>query len=235
MNRKSKRLLDRSAPVQNDHVDPRDHGPEVENVDSGGGGGGGEGDDMEMTPFVDTGSAVPIVVDASAAVIPVDIDMSDGVVTVADPSTAAGGGGDVVVAVDVDVRDDIAVERGGYDVVGSAETAAVSASDGDGAVVGGRRGRAKTAKEEKAERYDQAVQEFLTGAWKSVRACATHFRVDHTTLGRLVKDPEAKFKGRGNVSKVFLPEEEDSIVGHIIWCMEHGCGLDIFQVRFLSF
>ena len=231
MLRKSKRLLFRSDPGP---AEPGDTAPEAENVDIGGGGDG----DRELTPFVDTGTAAPVVVDASASVIPVEIDMSDGVVTFPDTSTAEGGG-DVVVAVDVDVGEDISVQRGGFDVVGSAETVVVPSGDGDsegnGAVIGGRRARAVSEKEDRGRRYDQAMMEYRAGGWKSVRACAQFFRVDHSTLGKMIKDPDAKFKGKGRVSQVFLPEEEDRIVGHIIWCMEHGTGLDIFQVRFLSF
>ena len=55
---------------------------------------------------------------------------------------------------------------------------------------------------------------------ESVRVCATHFHVENTTVSSLVKDPEAKCKGRENVSKVSFPEEE-----HIFSCMEHGRGL----------
>ena len=43
--------------------------------------------------------------------IPVDIDMSESVFTVAETSTAAGGKGNVVLAVDIAVRNDFAVER----------------------------------------------------------------------------------------------------------------------------
>ena len=56
----------------------------------------------------------------------------------------------------------------------------------------------------------------------------------HTTLGALIKDPEAKYKGSGNVSKVFSPEEEEGMVDHIVWCMEHGAGMDIIQVSFTA-
>ena len=58
MNRKSKRQLHRSAPVQTDHANPKDDCHELENDDSGGGiggGGGGRGgevDDMRITPMV---------------------------------------------------------------------------------------------------------------------------------------------------------------------------------------
>ena len=58
MLRKSKRLLDRSA------------SDSLENDDPGGG-------VMENTPFIDAGSAGPIIVDPSAAMIPVDIVMEE--------------------------------------------------------------------------------------------------------------------------------------------------------------
>ena len=75
MLRKSKRLLDRSA------------SDSLENDDPGGG-------VMENTPFIDAGSAGPIIVDPSAAVIPVDIGHC-GVGWCCD---CAAGEGDVVVA-----------------------------------------------------------------------------------------------------------------------------------------
>ena len=72
MLRKSKRLLDRSASANSDSV---------ENEDPGGG-------VMENTPFVNAGSAAPIVGQSSAAVIPVEIGLEDGVVTVANTSAS---------------------------------------------------------------------------------------------------------------------------------------------------
>ena len=66
-------------------------------------------------------------------------------------------------------------------------------NDGDGDMIGGRRSRANT-EEERIERYDQAIKEYRSGAWTSIRQCAAYFRVDHSSLSKLLKDPEAKYK-----------------------------------------
>ena len=70
-------------------------------------------------------------------------------------------------------------------------------NDGDSDMIGGRRSRAKTEKEERVERYDQTIKEYRSGAWTSIRQCAAYFRVDHSSLSKLLKDPEAKYKGKG--------------------------------------
>ena len=84
MLRKSKRLLDRSASANSDSVENEDPGSGV----------------MENTPFVNAGSAAPIVGESSAAVIPVENGLEDSIVTIANSCNS--GEGDVVVA-DVDV------------------------------------------------------------------------------------------------------------------------------------
>ena len=137
MLRKSKRLLDRSA------------SDSLENDDPGGG-------VMENTPFIDAGSAGPIIVDPSAAMIPLDIVMEDGAVTVANTSSAAGeGAGDVVVA-EIDFVEEEVVECGVFDVVETVVESGDNDNDGDTRVIGGRKSRAKTEKEERAERSDQS-------------------------------------------------------------------------------
>ena len=74
----------------------------MENGDPGGG-------IMETIPFVDAGSAAPIVLESSAAVIPVENGIDDGLIA----STTAAGEGDVVVA-EVDVVEEEEVgELGG--------------------------------------------------------------------------------------------------------------------------
>ena len=76
----------------------------------------------------------------------------------------------------------------------------VESGDNDGDMIGGRRSRAKTEKEERVERYDQTIKEYRSGAWTSIRQCAAYFRVDHSSLSKLLKDPEAKYKRKGRVS-----------------------------------
>ena len=92
MLRKSQRLWDRSASANTDTE---------ENGDPGGG-------IMETNPFVDAGSAAPIVLE----VIPVENGMDDGVVA----SNTTAGEGDVVVAevdVAVEEEEEEVVEWGG--------------------------------------------------------------------------------------------------------------------------
>ena len=216
MNRKSKRLKERS--------EKESDGDKVAND----------------TVFVDIGGN-DVVVSESSEAIPVDIDLSDGLVTVVAASTAAAPASDDVVLAELVPGVDVPViERGGYDVVGNADTVVeVAGDEGSSSSSRGRdRDRNKSAyaraREDMAEKLEVAMEQFRTGAWKSVRACAKFYGVCHSTLNNMLKDPEVTYKERGCVSKVLSEEEEKSIVDFIIWRMQHGCGLEIFQVRFYS-
>ena len=93
------------------------------------------------------------------------------------------------------------------------------------------RGRKPTAKDEMAQRLETAIEAFKADLFKSVNACARAHRVSPNTLGKMLKDPDMEYKGRGNVSKVFSQVEEERIAAHITERMLLGCGLDVWQVR----
>ena len=96
------------------------------------------------------------------------------------------------------------------------------------------RGRKVTPKEDMAERMEAAIKAFKADLYPSVRQCAKVFRVCHVTLGKLLKDPDKKYVGKGKVSKVFRTWEEDMIVRHIKERMLVGCGMDVMQVRMIQ-
>ena len=88
----------------------------------------------------------------STNIVPVDIDVETGLVTVSDSTDTA------VVAeavVDVVAEDQLPLVRGGYDVVGADDTVVGGGEEGDMAdmEINDKRGRKKTAKEDMAERY----------------------------------------------------------------------------------
>ena len=93
------------------------------------------------------------------------------------------------------------------------------------------RGRKSSANDEMAQRLETAIEAYKADLFRSVRACAIAHRVSPCTLGKMLKDPEQQYKGRGNVSKVFSKLEEDRIAAHITERMLLGCGLDVLQVR----
>ena len=93
------------------------------------------------------------------------------------------------------------------------------------------RGRKSSANDEMAQRLETAIEAYKADLFRSVRACAIAHRVSPCTLGKMLKDPEQQYKGRGNVSKVFSKLEEERIAAHITERMLLGCGLDVLQVR----
>ena len=93
------------------------------------------------------------------------------------------------------------------------------------------RGRQVSANEEMSQRLETAMEAYKANLFRSVRACALAHRVSPNTLGRMLKDPEMEYQGKGKVSKVFSKEEEIRIAAHITERMTLGCGLDVLQVR----
>ena len=134
-----------------------------------------------------------------------------------------GEGGDDV-AVDVADGVDLAIEDDGAD------------SDGielDPLGSNSSRGRKKSSKEEMGERLAAAVRDYKGDMFRSVRACATYHRVSHVSLGRMLKDPDRQYQGKGKVSTVFTREEEVKFAAHIKERMLLGCGMDVMMVQFL--
>ena len=127
---------------------------------------------------------------------------------------------------------DIVVEGAEDGDVGAAGEAAADLVVEEAADPPGR-GRQVSANEEMSQRLETAMEAYKANLFRSVRACALAHRVSPNTLGRMLKDPEREFigRGKGNVSKVFSKEEEIRIAAHITERMTLGCGLDVLQVR----
>ena len=56
-------------------------------------------------------------------------------------------------------------------------------------------------KKEMTDKLYAAIVDFKADIFKSVRACAKAHDVSHVQLGRMLKDPELQYKGRGRASK----------------------------------
>ena len=149
---------------------------------------------------------------------------------------AAGGEGDQAAVVGGDVEEaEVAVGVGAgpageaaADLIVEDEEAAADPRPGPSS---GGRGRKSSANDEMAKRLETAIEAYKADLFKSVRACALAHRVCPVTLGRMLKDPDREYKGKGNVSKVFSEVEEERIATHITERMLLGCGLDVWQVR----
>ena len=151
---------------------------------------------------------------------------------------AAGGEGDQAAVVGGDVEEaEVAVGVGAgpageaaADLIVEDEEAAADPRPGPSG--GGRgRGRKSSAVGEMAQKLETAIEAYKADLFKSVRACALAHRVSPVTLGRMLKDPDREFQGKGNVSKVFSKVEEERIASHVTERMLIGCGLDVLQVR----
>ena len=138
------------------------------------------------------------------------------------------GGADDQAAVAYGV--DIVVEGAEDGDVGAAGEAAADLVVEEAADPPGR-GRQVSANEEMSQRLETAMEAYKANLFRSVRACALAHRVSPNTLGRMLKDPEMEYQGKGKVSKVFSKEEEIRIAAHITERMTLGCGLDVLQVR----
>ena len=144
--------------------------------------------------------------------------------------------------VDSDIEDgDTSEEGGGDDEDG--DTSEEEGGEGEGQddededisfprpAPGKRKSRKVCSRDEMADRLRLAVEEFRQDMFMSIRQCAKHHRVSHSTLSVMLNDPEAEYKGRGKQSQVFFKEEEDAIARHITERMVLGCGLDLMQVK----
>ena len=168
-----------------------------------------------------------------------DLDVVEGVHSGEGVLLVEGGEGDqsaVVEGVDVVVdAAEVAVGVGAgpageaeADLVVEEEEPAVDPRPGPS---GRGRGRQSSATDEMSQRLETAIEAYNAKLFKSVRACALAHRVSPATLGRMLKDPDREFKGKGNVSKVFSMVEETRIAAHITERMLLGCGLNVLQVR----
>ena len=138
-------------------------------------------------------------------------------------SVAIGEGIDVVVASGPDsdpLHDDNDDDDAVITPSGSVRVTKVSAS--------------QQKKKEMTDKLYAAIVDFKADIFKSVRACAKAHDVSHVQLGRMLKDPELQYKGKGRASKVFTEEQEKAIVDHIQERMEKGCGMTILQVRIIQ-
>ena len=90
----------------------------------------------------------------------------------------------------------------------------------------------KKNRKSKTSSYQEAISEFRSGAFPSVRKCAAHFKLSKTTLLRLMNE-EKSFLGSGRKSKVFTDDEEDKILKFIVSQQELGCGLSWLQLQLL--
>ena len=131
-------------------------------------------------------------------------------------------GGGVLLVEGVEGGDGIVAE--GVGIVEDAADADPLSDDDRG------RGRRVTPKAEIAERMEAAIAAYKADMYKSVRQCALAFRVCHSKLNSMLKDPDSKYVGKGRVSKVFNTMEEERIAKHIKERMMVGCGMDILQV-----
>ena len=97
-----------------------------------------------------------------------------------------------------------------------------------------RRGRTLTGREDTARRVNEAVNAFHNGFYKSQTECAKAFRIARSTLQRGLADPHYKYQGRGYVSTVLSPLEEQRMVTFIQDRAEVGMGFTIKQVTSLN-
>ena len=87
-------------------------------------------------------------------------------------------------------------------------------------------------KEEKEEKYEQAVSDFLSGKSKSIRKAANKFGVAKSALYRYIVTADS-YKGQGRKNVVLTEEEERKIVDHILFRKTIGCGMSLYQVQLL--
>ena len=69
----------------------------------------------------------------------------------------------------------------------------------------------KDNKDEKRERYNQAIEAFNQGLFPSVNACAENYGVNHSTLRKCLKS-EREFVGGGRTGSAFTTQEESKLV-----------------------
>ena len=78
--------------------------------------------------------------------------------------------------------------------------------------------------------YQQAVDAFKRGDFKSMRKCSEFFKVPNSTLRDLVRNGGI-YKGSGKHSSCLSFEEETAIVDHVKWRASIGCGVDFRQLQ----
>ena len=88
-------------------------------------------------------------------------------------------------------------------------------------------------KKEKCEKFRLAFKAMQEKKFLTVRGCAKFYNVPSSTLHRLIKSGFSDYKGSRKYSSVLSQEEEASIIAHVTWRQEIGCGLSFEQLGLL--
>ena len=93
-----------------------------------------------------------------------------------------------------------------------------------------RREDIQREKEKKVRLYEEAINAYKNGEFRSYKKCAENFGVNNSVLRKYILTG-GSYVGSGMVNQVLTPEEQNDIKNHILYMAEIGFGYTMYDLR----